>query len=156
MEGVVIKYYIRIIRIHVFMKKYLKIFVIAIIIFIAFGVGIPLSLRSSDGVDAVTQDKKEQVFLEKATKEADTDFDKLESFIVLRLKVVNILRDVPNCEGSVYRYVGFIRAYSFFNVPYIRQVIVYSKDGEKISGSIIETTKKFKTIQDKSGMELCF
>ncbi len=138
------------------MKKSLKIIIIAIIIFIALGVEIPLSLKSSNGVNVVARDKKEQAFLEKAIEEADTDFDKLESFTVLRLKAVNILKNVPNCEGNVYRYVGFIKAYSFFNLSYVRHVIVYSKDGEKIDGSIIKASKKFQTIQDESGTGLCF
>jgi len=139
----------------IFMKKSLKLIIIAIIIFIVLGVGLPLLLKSSNGVNVVAHDKKGQVFLEEAIKEADTDLDKLENFIALRLKAVNVLKDAPSCEGSVYGYVGFIKAYSFFNIPYVRHVIVYSKDGEKISGSIIESSKKFQAIQDNPGIGSC-
>ena len=107
-----------------FIKKHLKLFVItSVFIFAVLSIGIPLSLRSLDGIDVIAKNEKEKVFAIEAVKEAYSFLNEPFPFAVLRVKLVKIASDVPTCKGGIVRYVAFIKGYSLFNISFIGAVI---------------------------------
>lgn len=106
------------------MEKPLKIFIsTGVFIFLVLSIGIPLSLRSFNGIDVVSKNEKEKIFAKAAIKEAYSFLNEPLPFIVLRVKLVEIASDVPTCKGGVVKYVAFIKGYTLLNIPFIGAVI---------------------------------
>lgn len=131
------------------MKKYLKFFIIAgVFIFLVLSIGIPLSLRSFNGINTVAKNTEEREFIKSAFNET---YSLLSSFYIInvwRVKVVKLFRDVPIC-GRNEKYLAFIKGYTLFNIP-IGYGLVDSLDSNPnhVGGATAMSPLKYKELGD--------